>query len=393
MYKERLLEILAEKKSSQSKFRKSALQMLNVNKPYDLLTILYDRKDIESAKILVEIFPRLMFDGGFRIDVLSEKMKTTIERKNHKNKYLTKDFFKFLKDINAIGDDGGEELLRLNKITKRKATDKTSYIKVFPYMDESYNLDFMFDLVELGYRLNKHDITQQISVLNSESELRKYQQKVMKNFSENDSSIGVLISLMERKKYSTDFVKTLGEILISSESKGSSLLESINHNTIGYGGLSISNRLYLSLKLVESGFNKQDVVNKIDGFGGITGYIGADNKDIQKAIEFGFDINFTNENNSFNMFWYEKLLSNASINFFEELIENNGLNFHKELSNGKTVIEHLNDKFDKNPSGYDNKKIKETLSLIKTITEKRELSKKLSNNDLFLTENKSKNRL
>lgn len=51
-------------------------------------------------------------------------------------------------------------------------------------MDESYNLDFMFDLVELGYSLNKYDISQQISVLSSESELRKYQQKVMKNFNE-----------------------------------------------------------------------------------------------------------------------------------------------------------------------------------------------------------------
>lgn len=393
MYKERLLEILAEKKSSQGKFRKSALQMLNVNKPYDLLTILYDRKDTESAKILVQIFPRLMFDGGFRIDILNEKMKTTPERKNHKNKYLTKDFFKFLKDIDAIGNDNGEELLRLNKITKRKATDKTSYTKVFPYMDESYNIDFMFDLVELGYSLNRYDISQQITVLSSESELKKYQQKIMKSFFENDNSIGILISLMERKKYSSEFVKKLGELLISSDNNYSKLLENINHNTLGYGGLSSSNRLYLSSKLIESGFSKQDIVNKIDGFGGITGYIGADDKDIRKAIEFGFDINFTNENNQFNMFWYEKLLSNASINFFEELIENYGLNFNKELTNGKTVIEHLSDKFDKNPSGYDNKKIKEALNLIKTITEKRELFKKLNNDDLSLMENKSKNRL
>lgn len=367
-----LNELLIEKKLNPNKsFRKNALISLNENNPYDLFKKLYHNNDIECAKILVQIFPGLFYDGEFRKDTKADK-----QAKNEKDiRYLNKSFFSFMKKTGVLDNENElSHILFYNKVITRnaRAIFADNYLLPFAEMPLSFNIDFSVMCFEISGEvlpprylrmlLSSMDFNAEkdntwksvekmlISVISNGADVFNdfYKGKYPTNYNYTHTkfnNIENVFLFLEKRNISESSIPAIKKLFTE---KYSQISEIFSMNLGKISTTDLKSKIKLIENLLTCSFDNEKIFEILP----ITNLSeNIKEEQIEKLISYGFDLNNKVKNplDGRYRFWFEKLLITLSESEYTESMQKmqyaikNGLDIlsSSEELNGLSKIDYI----------------------------------------------------
>lgn len=367
-----LNELLIEKKLTPNKsFRKNALILLNENNPYDLFKKLYHNNDIECAKILVQIFPRLFYDGEFRKDTKADK-----QVKNEKDiKYLNKSFFSFMKKTGVLENENElSHILFYNKVITRnaRAIFADNYLLPFAEMPLSFNIDFSVMSFEISGEvlpprylrmlLSSMDFNAEkdntwksvekmlISIISNGADVFNdfYKGKYPTNYNYTHTkfnNIDNVFLFLEKRNISESSIPAIKTLFTE---KYSQISEIFSMNLGNISTTDLKSKIKLIENLLTCGFDNEKIFEILPI---INLSENIKEEQIEKLISYGFDLNnkIKNPLDGRYRFWFEKLLITLSESEYTDSMQKmkyaikNGLDIlsSSEELNGLSKIDYI----------------------------------------------------